>query len=90
MHFIIHAFDRPDAGELRARNRPAHLEYVSGFDVTFGGPMLTDDGVMCGSVIVVDVEDRMAVEAFAAGDPYAKAGLFGHVTITAMKPVFAG
>ena len=87
MHFVIHAIDRTDAGSLRVRTRPAPLDYLGGFDVTFGGPMLDDDGAMCGSLIVVQAEDRAAVEAFAAGDPYALAGLFETVTITAMKPV---
>ena len=49
--------------------------------------MLDDDGAMCGSLIVVQTENRAAAEAFAAGDPYALAGLFESVVITAMKPV---
>jgi len=87
MHFVIHALDRAAAGDLRARTRPEHLSYVNRFDLTFGGPMFDEDGTMCGSLIVVEVEDRAAAEAFAAGDPYVKAGLFEQVTITAMKPV---
>ena len=87
MHFVIHAIDRSDAGSLRQHTRPTHLDYLGGFDVVFGGPMLDDDGAMCGSLIVVQTEDRAAAEAFAAGDPYALAGLFETVTITAMRPV---
>ena len=87
MHFVIHAIDRSDAGSLREHTRPTHLDYLGGFDVVFGGPMLDDDGAMCGSLIVVQAEDRVAAEAFAAGDPYALAGLFETVTITAMRPV---
>lgn len=87
MYFVIHAIDRSDAGTLRGRTRPAHLDYLGGFDILFGGPMLDDDGAMCGSLIVVQAEDRAAAEAFTAGDPYALAGLFEAVTITAMKPV---
>ena len=87
MHFVIHAIDRSDAGSLREHTRPTHLDYLGGFDVVFGGPMLDDDGAMCGSLIVVQAEDRAAAEAFAAGDPYALAGLFATVTITAMRPV---
>ncbi len=87
MHFVIYATDRPDAGTLRVRTRPAHLDYLGGFDILFGGPMLDDAGAMCGSLIVVQAEDRSAAEAFANGDPYALAGLFETVTITAMKPV---
>ncbi|MBJ30896.1 MAG: hypothetical protein CL466_05680 [Acidimicrobiaceae bacterium] len=88
MHFVIHALDRPDAGDLRSRTRPDHLAYLEGFKLTFGGPMLDDQGEMCGSLIVLDVEDRAAAEAFAAGDPYAKASLFSQVTITRWRPVF--
>jgi len=88
VHFVIHALDHPDAGDLRARTRPDHLAYLEGFKLTFGGPMLDDQGEMCGSLIVLDVEDRAAAEAFAAGDPYAKAGLFSQVTITRWRPVF--
>ena len=87
MHFVIHAIDRSDAGSLREHTRPTHLDYLGGFDVVFGGPMLDDDGAMCGSLIVVQAEDRAAAEAFTAGDPYALAGLFETVTITAMRPV---
>ena len=30
MHFVIHALDRPDAGDLRASTRERHLDYLSG------------------------------------------------------------
>ena len=87
MHYAIHALDRSDAGDLRARTRPDHLAYLAGFEVTFGGPLLDDDGQMCGSLIVLDVDTREAAEECAAGDPYAVAGLFERVTITGFRPV---
>ncbi|MDG2427144.1 MAG: YciI family protein [Acidimicrobiales bacterium] len=87
MHFVIHALDRIDAGDLRAQNRSEHLSYLDSFNITFGGPMLTEAGGMCGSLIVIETENLDAAEAFAAGDPYAKAGLFDLVTIKAMRPV---
>ena len=87
MYFVIHALDRSDAGDLRASNRAHHLDYLAGFDVVFGGPLLDDEGEMCGSLIVVDLPDRSAVAALAAGDPYARAGLFDQVTICGLRPV---
>ena len=87
MHYVIYALDRSDAGGLRARTRPDHLAYLAGFEVTFGGPLLDDDGQMCGSLIVLDVDTREAAEEFAAGDPYAVASLFERVTITGFRPV---
>jgi len=53
------------------------------------GPTLTEDGeAMTGSLIVIDRDDLAAAEAWAAGDPYAKAGLFESVVIRPFKQVF--
>ena len=87
MHYVIHALARSDAGDLRARTRPDHLAYLVGVAVTFGGPLLDDDGQMGGSLIVLDVNTREVAEEFAAGDPYAEAGLFERVTITGFRPL---
>ena len=50
--------------------------------------MQSDDGeAMIGSMLVLDVADRAAAEAFAEADPYAKAGLFESTTIKRWKRV---
>jgi uncharacterized protein YciI len=54
---------------------------------TFGGPMIDEGGVMCGSVLMLATDDRAVAEAWAAADPYALAGLFDSVEITAFKHV---
>ena len=87
MPYVIHALDRSDAGDLRTRTRSEHLAYVGGFDILYGGPLLDDEGAMCGSLIVLEVDTRKAAEEFAASDPYAVVGLFERVTITGFKPV---
>jgi uncharacterized protein len=87
MPYVIHALDRGDAGDLRARTRSEHLTYVGSFDILYGGPMLNEEGAMCGSLIVLDVESRKEAERFAAGDPYAVAGLFESVAVTGFKPL---
>jgi uncharacterized protein YciI len=81
--------DKPGAIEIRKANRDAHLAYAreSGA-VRFGGPLLDEDGAMTGSLLVLDLPDRVAVDAFAHADPYAKAGLFASVEISLMKIVF--
>ena len=58
MHYVIHALDRSDAGDLRARTRPDQLAYLAGFEVTFGGPLLDDDGQMCVALIGLNVDTR--------------------------------
>jgi uncharacterized protein len=86
--FVLVCIDKPNARELRAANRPAHLDYVDASGVvTLGGPFLDDEGNPTGSLIILDVPDRAAAEAWAAADPYAKAGLFESVTIRAWKKV---
>jgi uncharacterized protein YciI len=50
--------------------------------------MLDENGDMIGSMLALEAEDRAGAEAFAANDPYAKAGLFDTVEIVAMKVVF--
>ena len=53
------------------------------------GPTLTDDGeTPLGSLVIIEVADRAEAEAFAVGDPYAKAGVFEDVTIKATRQVY--
>jgi hypothetical protein len=50
-----------------------------------GGPKLRDDGeTACGTLCILDVDDRAAAETFIKDDPFSKAGLFGKVEITAL------
>lgn len=92
MLFCIICTDRPFAEEVRLANREAHLSYWrKGKGLQFGGPFTSDDGEhMSGSFLVVEAEDRAAVTALAAEDPYAKAGLFQSVDIRAWKNLVKG
>ena len=83
MLYVIRCVDKADSLQVRQDNRPAHIEYLKSFTAQLhaAGPVLDDQENMCGSVIILDVADRSAAEAFAAGDPYAKAGLFQQVSI---------
>lgn len=92
MLFSLYCVDKPEEGlALRKENRPAHLEFLESNleKVKFAGPTLTDDGeTPTGSIILIEVADRAEAEAFAAGDPYAKAGVFESVTIKATRQVY--
>ncbi|MEM9708387.1 MAG: YciI family protein [Pseudomonadota bacterium] len=88
MKFALIARDKPGHLDTRKANRAAHLDYgAQSGCVVFAGPLLDGTGEMCGSLIVIEVEDRAAADAWAAGDPYAKAGLFASVEINAWKQV---
>lgn len=86
-YFAIFGTDKPGALELRTATRPAHREYLRNpgahrVKLHHGGPTMTDDGErMNGTLLVVEAESLEAVRAFAADDPYARAGIFERVEI---------
>jgi uncharacterized protein YciI len=90
MLFSLSCTDKPGSLDLRMTTRPSHLAYLNAHVATIvlGGPVLDADGKPCGSLLVIDVADRAAAEAFAAGDPYAKAGLFESTVIRPFRAVF--
>ncbi len=90
MLFVVSCIDKTDHAEVRAANRPAHVDYLRSFmDQLFAaGPTLTDDGEgMNGSVIIIEFESAADAQNFADNDPYKKAGLFESVSIRPWKKV---
>ena len=88
MRFALIAKDKPGALEVRKANRDAHMAYLKSTDaVEMAGPFLDDNGEMCGSLIILDLPDMAAAEAWAAQDPYKAADLFQSVEITAWNKV---
>ena len=84
--FALSCIDKPGALDVRMTNREAHLAYVKGSGVVkLGGPYLDPAGGMAGSLLIIDVPDLAAAQAFSAADPYAKAGLFAEVGIRELR-----
>ena len=85
MLFALNCRDRPGQLQLRLDVRPEHLAYLDGLNANgvlkFAGPFLDDDGKPCGTLAMIEAEDADAARAVAAGDPYARAGLFETVEI---------
>lgn len=82
MFYALICDDRPGGLEVRKANRAAHLDYLKDTGVVAqAGPFLGEDGAMVGSLVVLDVPDRAAAEAWADNDPYTRAGLFERVSI---------
>ncbi len=80
--------DRPGALAVRMENRPAHVDYLKATGVVeMAGPFLNEAGEMTGSLIVLEVASLAEARAWAAADPYAKAGLFEEVRIQEWKKV---
>ena len=88
MLIALMARDKPGALQTRLDNRDAHVAYLKETGVVSqAGPLLDDGGDMAGSLVILDVPDMAAAEAWAADDPYAQAGLFAEVKLIAWKKV---
>ena len=88
MLFAVSCIDKADSLDVRLDNRPAHIEFLKahGDAIKVAGPYVTEDGAgMTGSLLIVEAPDLAAAKALAAGDPYAKAGLFESVDIRPWK-----
>ncbi|HLK26092.1 MAG TPA: YciI family protein [Caulobacteraceae bacterium] len=87
--FVMSCLDKPGSAALRAATRPAHLAYLEANPgvVRLAGPYMNDAGDSVGSMFVMQGEDRAAIEAYAADDPYFRAGLFGSVDIRPWRVV---
>ncbi|NOZ32691.1 MAG: YciI family protein [Alphaproteobacteria bacterium] len=83
MQFVIVANDRPGVVELRQQHRPAHLEYLIslGPAVLAAGPFLNEAGEGIGSMLIMQADNLAQVEAMAANDPFALAGVFADVVV---------
>ena len=85
MIFVLNCRDRADSLQLRIDTRPTHVAYLTELNekgkLAFAGPYLNEEGKPCGSLVALDVADLAEARELAAGDPYAKAGLFADTTI---------
>lgn len=88
MLIALIAKDKEGHLETRKANRDDHLAYIKATGVVSqAGPLLDDAGAMCGSLVILDVEDMAAAQNWAQNDPYAKAGLFADVQLIAWNKV---
>ena len=85
--FMITAYDGNDS-EARARReavRTAQLEelqpMVQRGEIVLGGAILDEYGAMIGSMVVVDLPDRAAVDAWLARDPYVTRNVWQRIDV---------
>lgn len=90
MLFAIIRHDKPDHLHLRLSERPKHLEYLAGVldKIIYGGALLDEAGKQVGSILIIDVADMKAADAFVAADSYVDVGLFATTTVRLFRPVF--
>lgn len=84
MQFVVHCHDGPDGGARRAPLEDAHFEYMKAHRgiVVARGALLDDDGAKSiGAVLILNVAGRAEAEAFWAGAPFNRAGVYEWTTI---------
>ncbi len=87
MLFAVHCVDAPGVEAVRNRHLTPHKDYLIGQKhiLVVGGALTDGNDEPVGSLYIVNVTDRRAAEAFSRNDPFTSAGVFGTVTITAMR-----
>jgi uncharacterized protein YciI len=92
MLFALICTDKPGSLDLRLATREQHLAYLVTYQdrLVQAGALLNADQRVCGSLLIIDVEDYPTAAGFAEADPYGRAGLFESVVIRPYRQVFAG
>lgn len=89
MQYAAICIDKKESENLRLENRGEHLAHLKKVreHILIAGPFLSDEGSMCGSLLVFDGMSRDELETWLKEDPYAIAGLFESVEIKPFKKV---
>ena len=91
MPYAIQTKDKAGSSQIRAVNRPAHIEYLTANKhlLLAAGALIEDDGTGGnGGLLIVDTDERKEAQKFIDNDPFTKAGLFESVTITRWRKAF--
>jgi len=88
MLWAIYCTDKADTAPLRDQHMRPHLDYLDqrkSILVLAGATLTDDDSAATGSLFIINVQTRSEAEAFSAGDPFTKAGIFERITVTRMR-----
>lgn len=87
MKYVIHAYDHTDADALARRMaaRPDHFTYVRQLkekgQFLLGGALLNPEGIMIGSMLVLDLETEAQLQEYMQSDPYIVQGVWEKVDV---------
>ncbi len=88
MLYMCYGIDGPDGAARRDVAREEHFAYLEkNRDImVLGGATLADeDDSRTGSVLIINVPDRAAADAFAENEPLRRAGVFERYSVTRMR-----
>lgn len=88
MLYMCYGVDGPDGPARRDVVREDHFAYLKKHEdiLVLGGATLADnDATRTGSLLIINVPNRAAADAFADGEPFRNAGVFQSYTISRMR-----
>jgi uncharacterized protein len=87
MQYVVHAYDHTDADALARRMhvRASHLDGVrvlkAGGQFLLGGALLSSDGQMIGSMMLLDFETEDQLNHWLQTEPYITQGVWDRVDV---------
>ena len=89
MQFLINAYDGPDMLEKRLAVRPKHLEGMARLKdhIICAGGLLDEEGRMKGSALVMEFENRAALDKYLESEPYVVESVWQKVEVEPMNVV---
>ena len=89
MQFLIKAYDGPGMLAKRMAVRPRHLEGMKelGARIICAGGLLDENGNMKGSALILEMEDRAALDDYLAREPYVLEHVWETIEIEPMNVV---
>ena len=87
MQFLIKSYDGEGMLEKRMEVRPRHLEgmMVLGKQIICAGGLLDEEGRMKGSALVMEFENRAALDEYLKNEPYLVEGVWQKVEVETMN-----
>lgn len=91
MYFIINAYDYkdPDSLERRMGARQEHMKNIELMkargQVIMAAAMLDDEDNMCGSTMVLNMDSRLAIDAYLEGEAYVQGKVWETIEIIPCK-----
>ena len=89
MQFLVKAYDGERMLDKRMEVRPRHLEGMKalGTQIICAGGLLDDEGRMKGSALVMEFENRAALDDYLKNGPYVVEGVWKKVEVEMMNVV---
>ena len=89
MQFLVKAYDGPDMLDKRMEVRPRHLEGMKalGEQIICAGGLLDEESAMRGSALVMEFDNRAALDAYLESEPYVVEGVWQKIKVDIINVV---